>query len=171
MDRQSKILRLKSLEELIKKQELVVSERKLAVENAKKDLDKLNQKYQKENVSELPILLFLINKTLPMPDDIDDWEFEYIYYCPDLDKVIYSSRHRSNEMLPNTIDLRSLFINFGMPERIWPRRADAKIIDEAVQVLKEQIEEIFSNYEINSWEELGRHLGALKENKKTLKVK
>lgn len=161
MDRLSKISRLKSLKKLIDKQELILKA-------AQEDLKGLEEEYKRESISELPILLFQVDETLPMPDD-GDFEYECIYYCPDLDDITYRITRSRKELLPNTLDLRSMFVNFGMPEHVWPGRPDYNIVYEAVAVLKERIEEIFKNNEINSWNDLRDHLKNLKEAKKVLK--
>ncbi len=161
MDRTSKISRLKSLKKLIDKQELILKA-------AQEDLEGLKEEYKRESISELPILLFEVDTTINMPEP-EDYEFTMVYYYPDLDKVSIFSRKYGTERPSNTLDLRDKFDKLGMPTHKYVGNPDSDIVDEAVTYLKEQIEEIFKNEEINSWAELGKHLENMKVAKKILK--
>lgn len=174
MDRTEKITRIRELKELIQKKQLLIKEET-------KKLEILYEQEKKENQSELPILLFLIDETLPMPDpDLEmDYRFEYIYYFPDLDDVVYIIRHKKNEFLTNTIDLRSNFEKVGIPEKIFPGsvRGNSQyrvIIENIVSDLKTKIDELFRSNNINSWNELGLYLTSKvnqEEQTKILKLK
>mgnify|MGYP004515329891 CR=1 FL=1 len=171
MDREKKIKELKVLKEQIKQKE---SE----IKNKQNELHTLKEQANKINESELPILLFTINETLPMPEDERDWEYEYVYYCPDLDEVKYIHKHKNNELLPNSIDLRNSFKIMGMPEHIWPSTIQSdpenyNKIEVVVSYLKDVINDLFKSQAINSWEELASCLNDLdmeKENVKTLRL-
>ena len=111
-----------------------------------------------ENNSQLPILLFVIDQTLPMPDDECDIEYQYIYYFSDLDVIKRLNKNKENDFLPNTIDLRKQFVNFGVPQKEWVGNCYYEYYDvimEAVSILKTNINEIFNSQKINSWVELG----------------
>lgn len=82
MNRTEKITRLHELERAIK-------QKKVRLEKEKRELEILQEKYNKTKESELPLLLFLIDETLAMPEDKSDWQYEHVYYCPDIDEVKY----------------------------------------------------------------------------------
>ncbi|MCI8446548.1 MAG: hypothetical protein HFH31_03525 [Bacilli bacterium] len=166
MNALEKIMKLQKLKEEIK-------QKKIEIKEKEKELMELQAQYDAENTSELPILLFLVNQTLPMPDDEYDYQYEYIYYCPDLDDIKCFTKHRKNEFLPNTIDLRAQFESLGMPKRVWP--ADAynqyfSIVMQATSILESQIEELFQSNGINSWSDLGKLLTKEIEEKGKSKV-
>ena len=102
MNRTEKITRLHELERGIK-------QKKVRLEKEKRELEILQEKYNKTKESELPLLLFLIDETLAMPEDKSDWQYEHVYYCPDIDEVKYIINHSEKEQLPNTVDLRDNF--------------------------------------------------------------
>ena len=79
MDRTEKVRKLQELKKEIKRKELQIIEKQ-------SELKILEEEYMQEETSELPILLFLIDETLPMPDEPRDFMYEYVYYCPDTDK-------------------------------------------------------------------------------------
>lgn len=146
---------------------------KKEIRQKEKELRELKAQYDAENVSELPILLFCIDQTIPMPDDERDYEYQYIYYCPDLDDVRCFTKHKRNEFLPNTIDLREQFENLGIPKRVWT--ADAynqyySIVMQAVSILESQIEGLFQSNVIKSWSDLGNLLTKGKKEKGKEKV-
>lgn len=157
MDRTEKIIRVNTLKELIK-------QKKLLLKKEQTELNLLQKKYEKENESELPILIFIIDESYPMPDDYTDCEYEYVYYCPDLDNIQCIMRHGYNELLPNTVDLRELFEEINMPKRIIPGSAlsseHCSKVDQAVLLLKRKIDELFDTHNINSWYELGTYLNS-----------
>lgn len=146
----SKINKLKELESKILK------ERKLVLLHEEK-LKLLEEKYKRESVSELPILLFSVDTTLPMPDDDEDYEYRYLYYYPDLNDIKIIIGDYKKKLLPNTLDLRDKFDNMGIPKRFWPGDPFIEyyqIVDKTVQFLKNVIEKIYLNNSINSLNEL-----------------
>jgi len=158
MDRTEKIVRAEALKELI------IQKRQM-IKRENQELQMLEEQYKKAEESELPILLFVIDETLPMPDDYTDWRYEYIYYCPDLDTVKCIIRHNRNQLLPNSIDLSQAFNNVGMPKRYHCIASNDRgcwaIIQNAASIVKSQIDELFATNDINSWDELGSLLKAL----------
>ena len=60
MDRTEKVRKLQELKKEIKRKELQIIEKQ-------SELKILEEEYMQEETSELPILLFLIDETLPMP--------------------------------------------------------------------------------------------------------
>lgn len=168
MDRTKKIKELKRLKEQIQQKEL-------EIKNKQNELHTLKEQVNKINESELPILLFTINETLPMPDDEKDWEYEYVYYCPDLDEVKYVYKHRNNELLPNSIDLRNTFKIVGMPEHIWPGSIQSdpenyNKVEFVISYLKDTINNLFETQTINSWKELAPYLNNLDMEKGNIRV-
>lgn len=156
MDRTEKTIRIKSLKELIKQKEtqIAVEENKLKI---------LKKKLQEESATEIPVLLFLIDETLPMPDDYRDYEYEYIYYCPDLDEVKRITRHSRDEFLPNVVDMREFFKEVGIPQKIWPGSSDnySDELNYSVSLLKTIIDDLFVSKNINSWNDLALLLNEL----------
>ncbi len=151
MDRILKINKLKELEGAIKEKQKQIRQDEI-------ELEKLKKQYDIENVSQLPILLFMINTTLPMPDDEDDWKYKYIYYCPDLDNIKCIERNRKNDFLQNTVDLREQFEDFDVPKKCWIGNCyyeNQDAIMQAVSILKSNIDEIFNSRNIDSWSDLG----------------
>lgn len=157
MDRNEKIDKRKSLEKLIEEKETLIKNEKQELKILKKQYDELDQ-------SELPILMFLVDHTMPMPDE-KDYEYEFVYYCPDLDEVKYITKHKQSELLPNTVDLRNFFKTLGMPERIWPGRILDKNsrdkLEYALTIIMNIIEDLFSNNKINNWNDLGKFLNLI----------
>ena len=92
MARNEKIMKIQKLEREMKQKRLEII--------AKGDeLKELEEKYNQAKASELPILLFQIDESLPMPDDRSDYRYEYVYYCPDTDEKKYIVRHSNEEFL------------------------------------------------------------------------
>ena len=151
MDYLKKVNKLRKIVEDIK-------QKQKQIQDAQIELNKLKEQYEIENNSQLPILLFVIDQTLPMPDDECDLEYQYIYYFPDLDVIKCLIKNKENDFLPNTIDLREQFVNFGVPQKEWIGNCYYKYYDvimKAVFFLKANINEIFNSNDINSWVELG----------------
>ena len=142
MNRTEKITRLHELERAIK-------QKKVRLEKEKRELEILQEKYNKTKESELPLLLFLIDET--------DWQYEHVYYCPDIDEVKYIINHSEKEQLPNTVDLRDNFSSLGIPTKAYTRSAldYTSEINMAVSMLKPQIDNLFTSNEIHSWSDLG----------------
>ncbi len=158
MNRFDKINRLQKLNQEIKEQM-----QRLVIE--KKKLEVLKKAYELEHTSELPILMFVVDESLPMPDDEYDHNYELVYYLPDFDEIkfIYlNGRYdKPNKRLPNTLDLTEKFESYGMPKYIFPGsiRPEYYInVSDAVQDLIKEIDNILSFKEINSWEEIGNYL-------------
>lgn len=127
--------------ELNELKEAIRQKRELIKQEQQK-LEKLENKFRNkdmENNSEYPILLFLVDQTPPMWDDTQDWERAFIYYFPDYDATKCIIRHRVDELLPNTIDMRESFKSLGMPERVFPGDAYHDyydIVQKAVAILQ-----------------------------------
>ena len=79
MDRNEKIIKIQELEKEIKQKRLQIIEKG-------NELKILEEQYNQEKTSEIPILLFQIDDSLVMPDDGSGYRYEYVYYCPDTDK-------------------------------------------------------------------------------------
>ena len=150
MDRNEKIIKIQELEKEIKQKRLQIIEK----EN---ELKILEEQYNQEKTSEMPILLFQIDESLAMPDDRSDYRYEYVYYYPDTDEKKYIVRHSNEAFLSNTIDLRDCFLEFGIPRKSYSVSAldYSSEIDMAISLLKSQINNLFDSNDINSWEELG----------------
>ena len=148
MDRFTKINEINNLKDAINKQ-------KHLVEEELRRLHLLESEYSKTIVIELPILLFTLKDL--KEDNI------YVYYYADLNKVDFVSKE--NKILPNAIDLKNTFKNLNMPAVISSDNAveSSEKIDYAVNLLVSKIDELFSQYDIKSWQELGIYLQSLKE--------
>ena len=154
MDRLEKIRNLEELKKLI-------TRKKQLIEKRKNELKELEEKYYKDSKSELPILLFSVDTTLSMPDDESDYEYRYLYYYPDFEKVDYRIGDYHRELLPNTIDLRESFKNIGIPKRFWPGDPYLEYKNETqigVDIIKAIIDNILNNNNINSWTELKEYI-------------
>ena len=77
-----KIIRIQELEKEIKQKRLQIIEKG-------NELKILEEQYNQEKTSKIPILLFQIDEYLAMPEDRSDYRYEYVYYYPDTDKKIY----------------------------------------------------------------------------------
>ncbi len=165
MARNEKIMKIQKLEREMKQKRLEII--------AKGDeLKELEEKYNQAKTSELPILLFQIDESLPMPDDRSDYRYEYVYYCPDTDEKKYIVRHSNEEFLSNTIDLRDNFSSLLVPKKSYSTSAldYSTEIDMAVSLLKSQIDNLFDSKEISDWEELGTLLKTCSFKKEKSKV-
>ncbi|HIT10327.1 MAG TPA: hypothetical protein IAC24_01850 [Candidatus Onthousia faecigallinarum] len=165
MARNEKIMKIQKLEREMKQKRLEII--------AKGDeLKELEEKYNQAKASELPILLFQIDESLPMPDDRSDYRYEYVYYCPDTDEKKYIVRHSNEEFLSNTIDLRDNFSSLLVPKKSYSTSAldYSTEIDMAVSLLKSQIDNLFDSKEISDWEELGTLLKTCSFKKEKSKV-
>ncbi len=165
MARNEKIMKIQKLEREMKQKRLEII--------AKGDeLKELEEKYNQAKTSELPILLFQIDESLPMPDDRSDYRYEYVYYCPDTDEKKYIVRHSNEEFLSNTIDLRDNFSSLPVPKKSYSTSAldYSTEIDMAVSLLKSQIDNLFDSKEISDWEELGTLLKTCSFKKEKSKV-
>lgn len=153
LERENKISKILSLKKAINEKEKHIGEQK-------EELKMLRDEYNKEQESELPILLFQIDETLPMPDDERDWCFENVYYCPDIDEIKCIVEHKREKLLPNAIDLRKNFEDFGIPKEKWPGGAYeySDSIQNAIAVLKAKINDLIASVDMNSWNDLGKHL-------------
>jgi len=163
--RNEKIMKIQKLEREMKQKRLEII--------AKGDeLKELEEKYNQAKTSELPILLFQIDESLPMPDDRSDYRYEYVYYCPDTDEKKYIVRHSNEEFLSNTIDLRDNFSSLPVPKKSYSTSAldYSTEIDMAVSLLKSQIDNLFDSKEISDWEELGTLLKTCSFKKEKSKV-
>lgn len=156
MDRTEKIIKVKALEKLIDQKEAEIAE-------DKKELKVLEQRLKEESTTEIPVLLFLINETLPMPDDYDDYKYEYVYYYPDLDEVKCITKHSRDEFFPNVVDMRKFFKEIGVPSKIWPGSVYdySNKLNYAVSLLKTMIDALFDSNNINSWSDLASLLNTL----------
>ena len=165
MDRTEKVRKLQELKKEIKRKELQIIKKQ-------SELKILEEEYMQEETSELPILLFLIDETLPMPDEPRDFMYEYVYYCPDTDEKKYIVRHSNEEFLSNTIDLRDNFSSLLVPKKSYSTSAldYSTEIDMAVSLLKSQIDNLFDSKEISDWEELGTLLKTCSFKKEKSKV-
>jgi len=170
MDRLKKINEVKTLNKLIQEKQLLINKENQELLILEEELKKIKQ-------SELPILLFVIDETLPMPDDERDICYEYIYYFPDLDEVEYLIGHNYNQPLQNSLDLRSYFEKMGIPKRIWPGSVRSTVenrtkIELAISYLKNMIDDLFKTYDIKSWSELTTYLcETILEKEKIKKIK
>ena len=156
MDRTEKIIRVRALEKLI-------DQKKEQIAEEKKELKVLEQRLEEESTTEIPVLLFLIDETLPMPDDYRDCEYEYVYYCPDLDEVECIIKHSRDEFFPNVVDMRKFFKEIGIPSRMFPGRSfdHSNKLNCAVSLLKTIIDDLFASNNINSWNDLASLLKAV----------
>lgn len=168
MNSDIKIKKIKMIEKSIEEKKATIEEKKRELEDLKKQLKNLTIKCKKENQSELPILLFIIDETAPMPEKDNEHEFEYIYYCADIDKIVCKIERDDNTFLPHTIDLTRYFENLGMPKKFWPGKPKNywKIVEKAVSHLDFEINFIYPIKDIKSWSELGEFI--VKETDKTL---
>ena len=150
MDRNEKIIKIQELEKEIKQKKSQIIEKG-------NELKILEEQYNQEKTSEIPILLFQIDESLAMPDDRSDYRYEYVYYYPDTDEKKYIVRHSNEAFLSNTIDLRDCFLEFGIPRKSYSVSAldYSSEIDMAISLLKSQINNLFDSNDIDSWEELG----------------
>jgi len=133
MIKTEKNIKLKELREKVFQKRKLINEETEALKNLENELKNM------ENSSEYPMLLFMVDHTIPMWDDPCDWEFEGIYYFPDSDETRRIITSRRDQLLPNAIDLREDFKNLGMPERVWPGDAYyeySDIIEKAVSTLR-----------------------------------
>ena len=154
MDRLEKIRNLEELQQAITKKKELISMH----EN---QLKLLEEKYKQESISELPILLFSVDITLPMPDDESDYDYCYFYYFPDFDNIKVLIGNYEKKLLPNTIDLRESFKNIKIPERVWPENPFIEYTNETqigLDVIKAIIDSILNNNSINSWTELKEYI-------------
>ena len=158
MNRYDKKNRLQELNQEIKDQM-----KRLVIE--KKKLEVLEKTYEVEHISELPILMFIVDETLPMPEDEYDRNYELVYYLPDFDEIKFTYLNcrydKPNKRLPNTLDLTEKFETYGMPKHIFPGsiRPEYYIkVSDAVSNLIQEIDTIFLTKEITSWEEVGNYL-------------
>ena len=151
MNRIEKIVKVNALKKLINDKEKQIAEEE-------KQLKDLKQMLQQEKKSVIPILLFSIDRTLPMPDDERDYEYEYVYYYPDLDEtdIKTATWYSKNSFLDNVIDMREFFKKVGIPSRIWPEGIYQydKQLSFAVSQLKTIIDDLFASHSINSWNDL-----------------
>lgn len=156
----------------IKNLEKSIKEKELQIGQLKNELKTLQEEYNNIGYSMLPILLFVLDETLPMPDNDWDWRYEYIYYCPDLDKTKYIIEHKENKFLPHTLDLRDAFKEFEVPQKSWPKSAHdySSEIDHAVFTLKEQINNLLDADKINSFSDLAEQLTSWASNNGQSKV-
>ena len=148
MNRFTKINEIKELKDTINKQKHLVAEEVTR-------LHTLENEYARASLIELPILLFTLK-------NIEN-ERIYVYFYADLNKVDFISKE--NEVLHNAVDLSNLFKKLDMPSVVDVNNAmeyTAKI-DLAVNLLTSKIDELFNQYDIKSWQELGVYLQALKE--------
>ena len=135
-----------------------IKEKKLQIQKLENEVRSLQHDYNELNESQLPILLFFIKESIEMRIGRNFDEYKYIYYCPDLDKVKYIINPLKNEFLPNTIDLRDAFKKFGVPEEGITFDKYSKQIEQAISILKEQIDSLFASNEINSISDLAEQL-------------
>ena len=148
MNRFTKINEIKELKDTINKQKHLVAEEVTR-------LHTLENEYARASLIELPILLFTLK-------NIEN-ERIYVYFYADLNKVDFISKE--NEVLHNAVDLSNLFKKLDMPSVVDVNNAmeyTAKI-DLAVNLLTSKIDELFNQYDIKSWQELGVYLQALRE--------
>ena len=146
--------RMEKIEKVEKIIEQIV-EKYAIIEKETKELKELEEKLKAANTSEMPVLLFTIDETLPMADDFKDYEYENVYYFPDLDIIKNKFTHERESFLPNTIDMRDFFKNMGVPKKRWPGQSYEfnSQIDCAISMLRAMIDELASTTEINSWED------------------
>ena len=147
MNRFDKENKIKALKEAINIQKQIIE-----LERAK--LKTLEDEYTKSNVIELPILLFTLAN--------DKKEYLYVYYYADLNKVEFVSKN--NEILPNAIDFRDKLTKINMPLTYNSANVVecSEKIDYVVRILMTKIDELFLQYNIKSWQELGIYLQSLK---------
>lgn len=153
LERENKISKIL----LLKK---AINEKEKHIEEQKAELKMLRDECNKEQESELPILLFQIDETMPMPDDERNWNFENVYYCPDIDEIKCIVEHKREKLLPNAIDLRKDFEDFGIPKKKWPGGSYeySDSIQNAIAILRAKINDLVISVDMNSWNDLGEHL-------------
>ncbi len=113
--------------------------------------------------SDLPILMFLIDERVWDKDH----RMEYIYYLPDLDQIRCESVYIRFEdrdyyqvedyFMGETLDLREEFKDFEVKSLIRStvvNRNTHPVLYSAIDILRGEIEDIFNNNEINSWEDV-----------------
>ena len=147
MDRFTKINEINNLQDAIKKQKQII-------EMEKERLRALENEYSKSNVVELPVLLFIIK---------ENDKNNYVYYCVDFNEPKFISKE--NEILNNAIDLRNVFKKLNMPLEMNNENSIecSEKIEYAFSLLISKLDELFSQYDIKSWQELGIYLQSLRE--------
>ena len=148
---------LEGLQKLIQRKKRLISKRQ-------EELQELEKEYSKERESECSILMFSFDTTCPMPDDESEYTYQYIYYLADLNIFEYISTDFLRLSLPrdaNIIDFRDSFKGMGIPKSCWPENPYIKyydLIKRAAIILKEIIDNILENNQIDSWKELHSYI-------------
>lgn len=62
----------------------------------------------------------------------------------------YIVRHSNEAFLPNTIDLRDYFLEFGISRKSYSALDYSSEIDMAISLLKSQIDNLFDSNDIDS---------------------
>lgn len=137
-----------------------IESKRKQIKQEQEELQILEEAYKKGQEPSLPILLFVIDETLPMPNDERDYNYEYVYYCPDLDDIKCIVEHKMEKFLPNSIDLRESFMDMGVPKKVFPGRVYnyGNEIKEAVSILKNEINSFMLANMDSSWDSLGTFL-------------
>ena len=142
MDRTEKVRKLQELKKEIKRKELQIIKKQ-------SELKILEEEYMQEETSELPILLFLIDETLPMPDEPRDFMYEYVYYCPDTDKkldVLLLLDPESKNVITNFAKYKNLLL-------ISAKYMELSLLEKqkfSVEMLFDIFQHDFKNDEINT---------------------
>ncbi len=150
MNRKEKIESIQKLERQIEKQNDVIRKERARLKN-------LEDKLFRENVSEIPILLFTVRNDFIGYDNKKSIVYYNIYYYPDLDKFEEVKKYEYNSMLRKTVDLRNLFENKILFENNITYGLNNTYqleIASAVSDLRKLIDDLFKIYKINSWDEL-----------------
>ena len=129
----------------------------LEMERMKQNIRDLEEELKILNTSEVPLLLFILDETIPNPDDKRDYRFEYIYYYPDLKRIDIIKRNDAYSFLDKTIDIRHFFRFMGIPNNIWPSSSALlyqKKIDFAREIIEQIIGQIFNENKIESWNDV-----------------
>lgn len=153
MNINEKINRISKLEELVKKQKMIVAKEE-------KKLQFLEKKLKKEEMSESPILMFKIDETMEGPKDIIVHKYECIYYFPDLDTIKTITTYHHCDYLPNYIDMTEYFKDIDIPTKkyIYRIEMDQDKLDYATEQIRKIINFILATEYINNWNELPEKL-------------
>ena len=163
MDREEKNKKNEEIKNLIKeKKELIIKELE--------ELKKLENKYNKENESDLAILLFFDNITDPINIGEKDYNFnqkyQSIYYYADLNTIKIKVDYGFSKDVPNTVDLRDSFEDLKV-SKFWPDNLSFNFINEinaSAVIMKNVIAELLLENKFNSWNDVRTYIFKNKEN-------
>lgn len=159
----------KELEAGILKKVIRIQERQ--VEEAQAELKKLQEELEAAQTSEMPILLFLIDHTMPMPDSVRDYEYRGYYYLPEFNRIderwYRGCWQEDIEFLPGTLDWRERFKDLRVPEKMWPgdlrdycAERYPNPLTVAANRVRGEIFQILATSQVKTWKGLAQKLRA-----------